>query len=485
MSEILAPDICIVGGGAGGLSLAEGAAAFGLSVVLVEKGAIGGDRLAHAIPSHALLAASRFAASLRAAQDFGIEIQEASLDYAGVRAHVGATVAALAPNYAQERLEALNVTVIRASGRFTRADTLAAGGATIKARHFVIATGAPAKPLAIPGLDLIRPLSYGSACALESPPRRLIVAGADPHGLALAQGLRRLGSEVVILAPEKIFAGEDDELVAPVRTEFAREGIAIHEHVRILKVEPQGEGLCAVIARAAPKPQTETKTIEGSHLLIAAEGAPHVEGLGLKAARVRYDAAGIAVSRTLRTSNRRIYAIGAVARGAAPAGTAEHQASLALRQIRRGPLAPLLGLLAGRIWPGAIAKVFAVDPEIAVAGLSEAEARERRLKIHVLRWPFAETDRARIEARPDGHVKLVTSARGRILGAGIVGPAAGELINLCTLAISKGMSAADLASIMVPYPTLSEAARRAAMASWPSVGAAWTRFVPGLWHRLD
>jgi pyruvate/2-oxoglutarate dehydrogenase complex dihydrolipoamide dehydrogenase (E3) component len=345
--------------------------------------------------------------------------------------------------------------------------------------------------LGIPGLDLIRPLSYGSACALESPPRRLIVAGADPHGLALAQGLRRLGSEVVILAPEKIFAGEDDELVAPVRTEFAREGIAIHEHVRILKVEPQGEGLRAVIAKAAPKPQTqtetetETETIEGSHLLIAAEGAPHVEGLGLKAARVRYDAAGISVGRTLRTSNRRIYAIGAVARGAAPAGTAEYQASLVLRQIRRGPLAPLLGLLAGRIRLGAIAKVIAVDPEIAVAGLSEAEARKRRLKIHVLRWPFAETDRARIEARPAGHVKLVTSSSGRILGAGIVGPAAGELINLCTLAISKGMSAADLASIMVPYPTLSEAARRAAMASWPSVGAAWTRFVPGLWRGLD
>ena len=470
MSDILQPDLCILGGGAAGSTLAAGAASCGLSVVVVEKGLIGGDGLAHAVRGHALLAAGHVAAALRRAGRFGIDIQPPKVDFARVREHISEVAAALAPNYSQVRLEAMNVKVIGAPGRFSRPDMLIAGGLTIKASRFVVATGASAKSLPIAGLNLIRPLTYAGLCGLDRSPRRLIVIGAEPDGLAFAQGLRRLGGEVVVLAPTKLFALEDDELVAPVRIQMERDGVVIHEYVRILRVEPHGEGLRALIARAGREPKIETETIEGSHVLIAAGSAPVVEGLGLAAAGVRFDATGIEVGSDLRTSNRRIYAIGGVVRGGESRGAAEYQAGLVLRHLlRQGfghDLGGVAGLAAGRMEPQAIARVILTDPEIAITGLSETEAREHRQHVFVLRSPFCETDRAQVERASAGHVKLITSRRGRILGAGIVGPAAGELINLYTLAISKGMTAADVASIMIPYPTRADALRRAGGAFW-------------------
>jgi pyruvate/2-oxoglutarate dehydrogenase complex dihydrolipoamide dehydrogenase (E3) component len=189
--------------------------------------------------------------------------------------------------------------------------------------------------------------------------------------------------------------------------------------------------------------------------LIAAGRAPVVEGLGLAEAKVRYNKSGIETGAAFTTSNRRIHAIGAVVKGAQYEGAAEQHAWLVLRAILGVPSWP-------RRRPAA-AKVILTCPPIAITGLSEAQARAAYRHIHVLRWPFSETERARIEHRPVGHIKLIASRRGAILGAGIVGSGAEELINLCTLAISKGMTASDIASIMVTYPSLTDALRRAGM----------------------
>lgn len=453
MSDILRPDLCILGAGVGGSSLAANAAARGLPVVLVEKRGIGGEKLALFAPGHAFLAASRHVAALSWAGGFGFDADEPRWDFARVRRQGAAVVAALARNDTQARLEAMNVKVIAARGQFTGRDCLEAGGYKIMARHFVVATGASVKSVGIPGLDLIRPLTYATLCALNSVPRHLVVSCADPFGLALAQGFRRFGADVTVIAESKVFAGVDDEFGVAVRTEFAREGVVILEGVTISRIEPQGEGFRAFLA-ARTGEGTAPATIEGSHLLLATGSAPRVEGLGLTAARVRYDLTGIAVDAKLRTSNRRIFAIGRAARGLHSGDAAEYQAGLVLRT--------LLGLPAGRMRRGAVARVIPTDPEIAETGLSEAEAREHHRRIRVLRWPFSETDRAQYQRAPSGHVKIITTARGTILGAGIVGPEAGELINLCTLAISQGMTAAGLASIMVPYPVSADALRRAA-----------------------
>jgi pyruvate/2-oxoglutarate dehydrogenase complex dihydrolipoamide dehydrogenase (E3) component len=444
MSADLEADLCVVGGGAGAISLALGAAAGGLSVVLIEKAALGGRRLTHTVPRHALLAISRASAASRAAADFGAVLGEPPIE------HIASVVAAIAPNYTQARLEAMNVKVVRAAGRFTRPDTCEAAGRKIMARRFVVATGAVEKTLPIPGLDLVRPLNCATLCALDHPPRCLIVIGADPDGLALAQAMRRLGCVVIVITDTKVFALDDEELTAPVRAGFARDGIVIHEGVRISRIEPRAEGVRVFIVTAGHE-----KPITGSHLLIAAGRAPVVEGLGLAEARVRYSKNGIETGSGFTTSNRRIHAIGAVVRGAQHDGAAEQHAGLLLRAV--------LGLPGGRMRRPAAARVVLTCPPMAVTGLSEAQARAAYRHIYVLRWPFSETERAQIERHSGGHIKLLASRRGTILGAGIVGVGAEELINLCTLAISKGMTASDIASIMVTYPALTDAARRASM----------------------
>jgi pyruvate/2-oxoglutarate dehydrogenase complex dihydrolipoamide dehydrogenase (E3) component len=450
--NVFQPDLCILGAGAAGLALATSAAACGLSVTLVEKDQIGGERLRNAIPGHALRAAGHFAAALRRAPQFGIDFRSPDIDFARVGAHAAAVATGLEPGYAQIRLEGMNMKVIKAAGRFTRSDVLEAGGVAVKARNFVVATGSRAKSMAIPGLDLVRPLNAAALCALASAPRRLIVIGGDPNGMALAQGVRRLGSEVIVLSEAKILAAEDQELVAPVRTQFARDGIVLREGVRISHIEPEGEGLRVFISPELSSGEGGAEAIEGSHVMLAVGAKPLVEGLGLAAAGVLYGASGIKVDANLRSSNRRIYAIGAAAEGELSPGAAERHASRVLRHILSFPF----GFAAA--WkPQPSARVILTDPEIACSGLSEAQARKLRRHIRVLRWPYAATDRAHIERATVGHVKLLTSRSGKILGAGIVGPAAGELINLYTLAISQGMYASDLASIMVPYPTFANA----------------------------
>ncbi|MGH6798195.1 MAG: FAD-dependent oxidoreductase, partial [Roseiarcus sp.] len=318
----------------------------------------------------------------------------------------------------------------------------------IKARRFVIAPALQRRPLSIRGLDLIQPLTAADLRRLEHLPERLIIVGADPQGLEIAQAMRRLGGEVAVLSQTRIFADEDDEIVAPLRLQFLREGLVLREDAKILRVEPDGAGLRVLIA--APGAAGEVEAFAGSHLFLASGAAPALEGLGLAAAGVRFDASGIKVDAKLRSSNRRIYAIGA---------DAESEAYRVLRHMRTFPF----GFFAKRSAPPRT-RVAWTSPQIAFTGLTEDAARKRRRRICVSRFPYSCADRAEIDGATAGHVKLVMTRAGKILGAAMVGPAAAELINLYTLSISRRMHASDLASIPVPYPSFAEAARGAALA---------------------
>lgn len=462
MSDLLYPDLCILGGGAAGAALAVRAANCGLSVVLVEKGSIGGTKLSVHAPGHALIAASRKISEVRAAGRFGIDVGEPRIDFERIQRQKAAVVEALAANETRARLEALNVEVVSAPGRFVGRHRLDAGKIEIEARHFVIATGAPIKVPPIRGMDLIRPLTYASLCSLISLPLHLVVLGNDGLGLALAQAFRRFGAEVTVIAETRAFAFADDELSDPVRTELAREGIVLYEGVTVSRVEPNGEGVRVFLSGASAGTAAETEPLEGSHLLLASAGAPLVEGLGLAAAGIRYDARGIVVDNNLRTTNRRIYAIGGVVSGLHPGVAAESQAGCVLNSLLGTPASSA---------PIAVRAVM-TEPEITVAGLSESDARARFGVIRVLRWPFSETDGARYLRATGGHVKIITTGQGVIVGAGIVGSAAGELISLCALAISNHMTIADLRSMMVPYPVLADALSRAAATYRPDSGRA-------------
>ena len=450
-SEILTPDICVIGAGAGGLSVAAGAARLGAPVVLIEKGEMGGDCLnAGCVPSKSLIASAAVAQGMRDAASFGVRPVEPRVEWADVRKRIKRTIAAIAPNDSQARYEAMGVRVIRAPARFVDPRTVEAGGVRVRARRFVIATGsAPAIP-PIPGLEFVRFLTNETIFDIDALPHRLIVLGGGPVGVELAQAFRRLGSEVVILEANVALSREDPELASVALDRLRREGVDIREGAKIVRVEPAAAGVRVVLAGRALE-----ETVDGTHLLIATGRSANVENLGLDAAGVRYDRSGISVGRSLRSSNRRVYAVGDVAGGAQFTHVANHHAALALRQILfRAPT---------KLRPQIVPRVTFTDPEIAWVGLSESDSRARHRNVRLLRWTFADNDRAETEGAREGHVKVVTARDGRVLGCGIVGRGAGELITPWTMAVTRGLRAQDIANIVFPYPTLSEASRRAAI----------------------
>jgi pyruvate/2-oxoglutarate dehydrogenase complex dihydrolipoamide dehydrogenase (E3) component len=488
MPEVIRPDICVIGTGAGGLQAAVQAAAFGVGVVLVDPrrgqpGQTGAEAVrAGRLPLSALIAAARRAHDVTQSSAFGVQVKSLRIDFDRVREHVQRVIAARAPNLARERLAGLGVRVIEGAARFNDSSTLAvAGDIEIAARRFIIATGSsPALP-PIAGLDRVPHLTTETVFDLAYCPEHLIVIGAGPVGLEFAQAFRRLGAEVTVLDAAEPLAQDDPECAAVVLDQFGREGIRIRRGIVVRVAEEhwptQPQSKLQVLLNGAGGEET----IEGSDLLVASGRWANVVGLGLDAAGIKYDEHGVAVDRHLKTANRRVYAIGEVTAdpngGQQSAHAADHQAGLVVRNA--------LFRLPVRFDPEAIPRVTFTDPELAQAGLTEAVARRRGYRIRVLRWPYRENDRAHAGGEARGHIKVVTSRRGRILGATIVGAGAGELITTWTLAISARANIRALAGIVVPYPTLADIGKWAAATYLMSgLTSSWVRRIIALLRRL-
>ncbi len=473
MAEQLTPDLCVIGAGSGGLSVAAGAAVLGVPTVLIEKGRMGGECLnTGCVPSKALIAAGKRAAAFRASASFGIKTPPADIAFDAVNDHVRRVIAAIAPNDSKERFSGLGVRVIAGAARFKDRNTAAVGHEVeIKARRFVIATGSvPALP-PIAGLVDTPHFTNETIFDLRERPQHLIVIGAGPIGLELAQAFRRLGSEVTVLEAAQPLAKEDPECAAVVVDTLLREGVTIRSGVNIARVRGAGEQVEVVLGGETGE------TIAGSHVLVATGRRANVEGLALEAAGIRHERTGIVVDRRLRTTNPKVYAIGDVAGALQFTHVANHQAGLVLRHA--------LFRLPVDMNMNTIPRVTFTDPELAHVGLDERQARERYQSIRVLRWPYHENDRAQAERETAGHIKVVTTKRGKVLGATIVGAAAGELITAWTLAVVRGLNVRVFAGIVVPYPTLAEIGRRAALGFFtPRLTSVWVRRLLGLLRRL-
>ncbi len=451
MGDQIRTDICVIGAGAAGLVVAAGASQFGASVVLIEKGKMGGDCLNYGcVPSKALLAAGRMAAIGARGSVLGIHHAEPKIDFAAVHDHVAGVIEAIAPMDSQARFEALGVHVIRDEARFTGPDRVEVSGQTVIARRFVIATGTrPAVPV-IPGLDQVPYLTNETLFDLEAAPGHLIILGGGPVGIEMAQAHHHLGCRVTVLEMDEPLMNEDPEMVALLVATLRREGIDLRTQTNVTAVG----GSAGAIAVTTESDGT-SETISGTHLLVAAGRAPVLEALNLDAAGVRTTARGVTVDARHRTSNRKIYAIGDVAGGPQFTHLAGYQAGIVLRNI--------LFRLPAKAKTNALPRVIYTEPELAHVGLTEREARsDAALKIEILRWPLSENDRATAERNPDGLVKVIVTARGKILGASILGPGAGDLILPWTLAISNGLKIGAMAAVIAPYPTRSEASKRAA-----------------------
>lgn len=448
--ETIFADICVIGAGSGGLSVAAAAAAFGRKVVLIERHKMGGDCLNYGcVPSKALLAAGKRAYAMRTAAKFGIAGVDPQIDPRAVREHVENVIAAIAPNDSVERFQGLGVRVILAAGRFVDKSTVVAGEFRIKARRFVIATGSTPLVPPIPGLDSVPYFTNETIFENQERLHHLIIVGGGPIGLELAQAHHRLGCRVTVLEAAKALAKDDPELTKVVLERLAAEGIGIHEGTKVERVEG-GLGRVSVHVSVGE----EKHVVEGTHLLVAAGRRPTTADLGLEAARIRYDNRGIKVNGGLKTSNRRVFAIGDVAGGPQFTHVANYHAGIVIRRA--------LFRLPARVDSTLVPWVTFTDPELAHVGLNEVEAAKKHGKVSVLRWPYHENDRAQAERETTGQIKVVTAKNGRILGATIVGAQAGELISMWSLAISQKMKIKAMTGWISPYPTLSEINKRAA-----------------------
>ena len=448
--ENIETDICVIGAGAGGLSVAAGASQMGASVVLLESGKMGGDCLNYGcVPSKAMIAAGHAAELFRTSEPFGVAQQEPVIDFAKVHKHVHDVIGAIKPNDSVERFESLGVHVIQAAGKFIGRREVVAGDARIKAKYFVVATGSSAVVPPIPGLADVHYLTNETVFERTECPEHLLVIGGGPIGCELAQAHRRLGAKATILEMFGILAKDDPEAADVVRRQLQREGISVREDIKLSGVSASDVGVTVEI-----ECDDGAETITGSHVLVAAGRRPNLDGLDLDAAGIAHSPQGIEVDARLRTTNKRVFAIGDVAGTLQFTHVAGYHAGIVIRNA--------LFKLPAKPTYRAIPRVTYTDPELANVGLTEAEAKDRLSgDIRILRWPFAENDRAQAERRTEGFVKVIADRKGRIHGVCIVGPHAGELIMPWVLAVENGLKVGAMASVVAPYPTLSEVSKRA------------------------
>jgi pyruvate/2-oxoglutarate dehydrogenase complex dihydrolipoamide dehydrogenase (E3) component len=445
---ILKPDLCIIGAGSGGLSVAAGAVQMGASGVLIEGGTMGGDCLnTGCVPSKALLAAGAQAHAMTTGAPFGVTPIAPQVNYAAAKDHVAKVIATIAPHDSVERFEGLGCTVIQGWAEFVDKRTVVAAGQRIAARRFVVATGStPAAP-PIPGLADVGFLTNETIFALRERPAHLLIIGAGPIGLEMAQAHRRLGSEVTVVEMATALSADDPELAAVVVEALRSEGVRILENTGVVGAVRSEAGTVVLSLNTG-------EDITGDAVLVAAGRKPALDRLNLAVAGVSTGQAGVEVDRGLRTSNCRIYAIGDATGGMQFTHVAGYEAGLVIRSaLFRMPVKARYDHIPYATY---------TSPELASVGMSEAAARDEfGDKLEVVTADMSGNDRALAMGTTKGMIKVMI-VKGHIKGATIVGTGAGEQICLWALAISKNMKIGDIAGFVAPYPTLAELSKRAA-----------------------
>jgi pyruvate/2-oxoglutarate dehydrogenase complex dihydrolipoamide dehydrogenase (E3) component len=439
MTQQMKTDLLVIGAGSGGLSVAAGAAQMGADVILLEGGEMGGDCLNYGcVPSKALIAKAKEAKQMRDVTGVAYPIARAD-----VNAHVRGTIAAIEPHDSQERFEGLGVRVLRAYGAFLDKKTVRAGDVDITARRIVIATGSRAFVPPIEGLTDVPFYTNETIFDLEDHPDHLIILGGGPIGVEMAQAHARLGSRVTLIEAADILGRDDPELSSYVIDALEADGVLLHQNTRAEKIEPTAQGIAVHTAQGV---------FEGSHLLVAVGRVPNIDGLALDRAGVDHTARGVTVNRGLRTTNRRVYAIGDAAGGMQFTHVAGYHAGVILKSALFAVPSPAK--------TEHIPRTTYCDPELAQIGMTEAEARASFGDgIDVVRFDFAQNDRALASDRTQGMIKMMVR-KGRPIGVSIVGPDAGEMMNFWALVFANNLKLSQIAKMVSPYPTLHEVNKR-------------------------
>jgi pyruvate/2-oxoglutarate dehydrogenase complex dihydrolipoamide dehydrogenase (E3) component len=450
-------NLVVIGAGTAGLVSAVGAAGLGARVAIVERHLLGGDCLNYGcVPSKALIRAARAAADARNGQAFGVRGASAStVDFPRVMERMRALRASIAPNDSAARLAGLGIDVFIGQARFVSHEAVDVDGATLGFSRAVVATGARAAGLPIPGLSSVDYLTNESVFSLTTLPRHLVVIGAGPIGCELAQAFARFGAEVTLVSDgARIMPREDPDAAAIVQAALERDGVNLVLGAKVTSIANAigGEKLVHF------ERDGHEGSAVGDALLVAVGRAPNVEGLDLQAAGIAVDQNGVSVNEHLRTSNRRVFAAGDVASRFKFTHAADAMARLVIQNA----------LFFGRKKASALVIPWATytDPEVAHVGLTADDVRERP-DVRTFTVPFHDVDRAILDSATEGFARVHADMKGRIVGATIVAPHAGEMIGEMSLAMTAGLSLGTIAQTIHPYPTQSEA--------WKKIGDQWNR----------
>lgn len=451
--------VVVIGGGPGGYAAAFRAADLGKEVVLIEMAdALGGECLHHGcIPSKALLTATHLLDQLTAAKAMGIRAEHVSVDPATLSKWKGGIADQLAKGL-QQLAERRGVEIIRGKAVFTASRRLRISDGSIGAltfEHAIIASGS--RPMSLPGIesDGERVMTSREALMLREIPERLLVIGGGYIGIELGSVYARLGSQVSVLEmTDHLLPGVDRDLVQIVQRALQKRGVKIHLHAKVTTLDTEGTHVRVSVT----KERGEAFELEVDRVLVAVGRQPNTDALGLDRTKVKRDDRGfIQVDLQRRTADTHIYAVGDV--------TGEPM--LAHKAAREGKVAA--EALAGE--PAAfdnvtVPAVIYTEPEIAVCGLSEEQARAAGYALKVGKFPFRASGRALTLTRTEGFVKVIADAeREVVLGVRMVGPGVSELIGEAVLALEMGAQLEDLAVSIHPHPTLSEALAEAAEAA--------------------
>ncbi|NEQ44208.1 MAG: FAD-dependent oxidoreductase [Leptolyngbya sp. SIOISBB] len=437
-------DLVIIGGGSAGLVAASAGAQLNAKVALIEKEPrLGGDCLHYGcVPSKSLIHAARVAHDVRNAAIYGIEATIHDIRLREALGHVHRVIDTIQVHDSTERFESLGVEVIYGEGQFTDRQTFEVNGRQLKARAYLIATGGRPGLPPINGLKEAGYLTNVNVFNIEQRPNALAVIGAGPIGCELGQAFARLGSQVTMIASRNhILPKEEPDAAQVVQAQMESEGIRVLTETRAQEVLVEN-GQKVIVTKTGDR-------IVVDEILVAAGRVPNVETLNLQAAGVDVGKEGILVNAKLQTTNPKIYAAGDVIGGYQFTHVAGYEGAVAMQNALVFPTKKA----DYRVIPWA---TF-TEPELARVGLTEEQARKRYGDdLMVLRHDFDHVDRALAEGAGIGFAKFIIRKNGEILGAHIVGPAAGELIHEVVLAMSYKLKVGALKSIIHVYPTLAE-----------------------------
>jgi pyruvate/2-oxoglutarate dehydrogenase complex dihydrolipoamide dehydrogenase (E3) component len=444
-------DVVVIGGGTAGLVSAVGAAGLGARVAIVERHQLGGDCLiTGCVPSKAILRTARAVGELRRAGGLGIRTTGVDLNFADVMTRMRQRRAGLAVNDSAERLRGLGIDVFFGDASFIGAREIAVGSATLRFVRAVIATGSRPSAPPIDGLSTTTYLTNETIFELAERPGRLLVIGGGPVGCELSQAFARLGSQVTLFdQAQRLLLNDDAEASHLVQRALTRDGVHIELGATITGIS-QRNGETLVQFRRGPEAPHED--VAGDRLLVATGRTPNVDGLDLPRAGIQAGPHGVVVDDRLRTRNRRVYAAGDVCSRFQFTHVADATARIVIQNA----------LFFGRRKATALTVPWCTytDPEVAHVGLSAEEAEKRRPAVQTTSVPLSEVDRAVLDDETEGFVR-VHHARGRLLGCTIVAAHAGEMIGQVSHAIARGATLNHFASTVYPYPTQSEALRKA------------------------